>query len=159
MKKNSLTFIVLLFSVLLISACQSSSEQAALNKNNTTEKPVLAENKESASYKIEGMACEFGCAKFIEKKIADLNGIINFKVDFELSEAKVTFDNSKISNDEIVEFVEKLNDGQYKIKRIENASSDANGKMGSSAQVKDLPTVKSFNISFPKLITYFTRRL
>ena len=102
MKKNSLTFIVLLFSVLLFPACQSSPEQATLNEKNASEKSLLAENKESASYKIEGMACEFGCAKFIEKKVADLNGVINFKVDFESSEANITYDNSVISNDEIV---------------------------------------------------------
>ena len=49
----------------------------------TAKTEIAAENLETASFTIEGMTCEVGCAKTIESKLAGTDGVSEAKVDFE----------------------------------------------------------------------------
>lgn len=157
MNKNALTLTVLLFSVPFFYSCKQQPEEVP------SEKLVIAEpnpeNKTTASYKVEGMACAFGCAKLIEKEVAALDGVYSFSVNFEEGTADIVFDKSITTSEEIKKHVSQLNDGQYKITEVSAEQNENNSSTEKSAQIKELPNVKSFNISFPNLITYFMRRL
>lgn len=55
---------------------------------------------------IEGMTCAEGCAKGIELSVLKQKGIKSSKVDYDTKRAKVIFDNSKITKEQIIAIVE-----------------------------------------------------
>ena len=62
------------------------------------------------------MVCPDGCAKMIEKKLADTKGVQEVKVDYEAKTATVNFDLDKLSSDQLVKAVESAGDGKtYKV--------------------------------------------
>ena len=100
----------ILFIVAIISACESSTEQ---NKTASTE--VLIENVIVADYAIEGMVCAMGCAATIEKDVLGMTGIVVSEVDYEAGKAHFEFDESIVSEKEIISKIESIADGQYKV--------------------------------------------
>ena len=57
--------------------------------------------------KIEGMSC-MGCAKSVENALKSLEGVERVEVSLEEGSAKVTYDDEKISIEEISEKIEKI---------------------------------------------------
>lgn len=55
---------------------------------------------------IEGMTCAEGCAKGIELSVLKQKGIKSSKVDYDTKRAKVVFDSTKISKEQIIATVE-----------------------------------------------------
>lgn len=86
---------------------------------------------------INGMTCD-GCAKGIEKNISDLKGITTNSVNYSNSEGDFTFDETRISKDEIINEIEKS--GQYKVTNNENSHYDliiiGGGSAAFSAAIK-----------------------
>lgn len=160
---------------LLLAACGPSTEKTDIetkpnDKNETAQVEVADEDKISENYAISGMVCEFGCAKFIEEEVSSHGGVLDFKVDFKNETAEIIFDKSRTSSSEIMALVGGLNDGQYSMTEI---SSEAEGSsieenpsknsvdstsFGGNAQIS-IPRMENFKFSFPKVITYFMRRL
>lgn len=105
-------------SLLLITSCKqesaaSSGSETALNAKASVVKPTVA------SFQIEGMTCAIGCAKTIEKKLAETPGVQKAKVDFEKKQATVHFDADKLSTNQLKQFVESCADGKtYKVTAI-----------------------------------------
>lgn len=80
---------------------------------------VAAVNPETASFKIEGMTCAMGCAKTIEEKLADMDGVQSAKVDFETKMATVNFDLDKLKSEDLVKAAESCADGKtYKVSEV-----------------------------------------
>ena len=75
---------------------------------------------EKTSFKIDGMSCAVGCAKAIESKLAGLEGVEDAKVDFDTKEATVSFDPAKQSPEKLVQTVEKIADGAYKVSEVKS---------------------------------------
>jgi copper chaperone CopZ len=71
-----------------------------------------------ASISIDGMTCEVGCAAYIQKTLAKTKGIESCEVDFENNLATVKFDNTIINDEEIVDIIESLNEGQYSVEGV-----------------------------------------
>jgi copper chaperone CopZ len=69
----------------------------------------------TASFTVEGMTCEMGCAKTIEKKIAELPGVKKCNIDFEKKTAAMEIDDAKFSEKELLAAVADINGGQYVI--------------------------------------------
>lgn len=109
-----------LASMFFIGCKESSSKPADEATETTTKKEIAAATKpETASFKIEGMTCAMGCAKTIEDKLADMDGVQNAKVDFEAKTATVNFDLDKLKSDDLVKAVETTGDGKtYKVSDI-----------------------------------------
>lgn len=79
---------------------------------------------ETASFSIEGMSCAIGCAKTIEKKLAEMDGVEKAEVDFDKKTAKVEFDANKQTPESLVKTVEAAADGKtYKVSNV-NASGN-----------------------------------
>jgi copper chaperone CopZ len=107
-------------SSLCLSCKDTASKPAAENGTEvtaTTEKTkAVATKPETASFKIEGMTCAMGCAKTIEKKLADMNGVQKATVDFDKKEATVEFDAAVLTPEKLYATVEGAADGNtYKV--------------------------------------------
>jgi mercuric ion binding protein len=116
--KSLLTFGML--STLLFSCKDTASQPATsdVKEAAATERkaPAVAAKPETASFKIEGMTCAMGCAKTIEKEIAEINGVQKATVDFDKKEATVEFDRAVLTPEKIFSTVEATGDGTtYKV--------------------------------------------
>ena len=58
-------------------------------------------------FTIEGMTCAMGCAKTIEKKMANLDGVASAKVDFDNKLAMVVYDKNTVNTKLLEETVKK----------------------------------------------------
>ncbi len=114
--------LVVALSGLLFVSCKQS-ENAGENNTTTAE---VAIKPETASFNIEGMTCEFGCAKTIQKELAGLDGVQDAKVDYETKTATVNFDATKLSAEKVVETVEAAADGKtYKVSNVKSSGDQA----------------------------------
>ncbi|MCI5055796.1 MAG: cation transporter [Flavobacteriales bacterium] len=77
------------------------------------------ETKTVANLTIEGMSCEKMCAGLINQKLAGLEGVKACEIDFENKVASVEYDDVKVNEDEMVNTITSLNDGQYSVTKIE----------------------------------------
>ena len=106
--------------------CKESKAEIVFINNNDIESnntESLIDNK-TATFEIKGMTCEMGCAKTIEKKLSNLEGISFAKVHFEEKTASVNFDSNKIDKDILISVVESIGDMKtYKVENI-NIFSD-----------------------------------
>lgn len=79
-------------------------------------KAIAAENVQTASFEIEGMTCAMGCAKTIEKELADLDGVEKATVDFDKKTATVVFDKTVQNQENLTKVVQATGDGKtYKV--------------------------------------------
>ena len=121
-------FLAALSGVLLTSCKQSDAAPADAAK---TETVASADSNaphatQTASFTIDGMTCEFGCAKTIEKKLTGMDGVENATVDFEKKTATVKFDASRQTSEKIVEAVEGVADGKtYKVSNVKSSGDQA----------------------------------
>ncbi|PAM92045.1 heavy metal transporter [Flavobacterium sp. IR1] len=84
-------------------------------------KPIAAENVQTASFTIEGMTCAMGCAKTIEKELADLEGVEKAAVDFDKKTATVTFDKTVQNPETLTKVVQATGDGEtYKVSNFKS---------------------------------------
>jgi len=81
---------------------------------------------QTASFSIEGMTCSMGCAKTIEKKLSEMDGVENAAVDFEKKTATVEFDANKQTPETLVKTVEAAADGKtYKVSNVKSSGDHA----------------------------------
>jgi copper chaperone CopZ len=76
-----------------------------------------------ADISIDGMSCEMMCGGSIKKALAKLPGIAATEIKFvegdERDHAIVTYDESKVSDAQMIEAIQGLHDGQYKVLAVE----------------------------------------
>ena len=77
------------------------------------------EAKTVASIGIEGMSCQVMCANSIKKAVAALQGVLSCEVIFDDKLATVEYDNSVITEDQLIAKIEGLQDGKYSISRVD----------------------------------------
>lgn len=83
---------------------------AVLSCNSKTAAPKVS------TFKISGMTCAFGCAKTIENKLSKTVGIQKAVVNFETKTARVNYDASVITTENIIKTVQETGDGAtYKV--------------------------------------------
>jgi mercuric ion binding protein len=117
-KLKSILFLVILTS--FIFSCKN-------NETTVEKKTVVAQKNEKtpatkpevATFHIEGMTCEIGCAKTIEEALNELDGVQEAKVDFEKKQATINFDLDKLSTADLVKTAEACADGKtYKVSDV-----------------------------------------
>lgn len=114
--------------ILCLASCKDTANEpteanAAPVEN--TETKIIAENVETATFKIEGMTCAIGCAKVIESKLAGMDGVQNAEVDYENKTATVSFDNAQQTPEAFVETVESIAEGAYTVSEVKNSGDKA----------------------------------
>ena len=114
--------LIVVFSGLLFTSCkQTATEPTAEAKPSTEKSNIAAIQPETASFNIEGMTCAMGCAKTIEKELANLNGVQKATVDFDTKTATVEYDGTIQSTESLVKVVEATGDGTtYKVENIKS---------------------------------------
>ncbi|MDY0090748.1 MAG: heavy metal-associated domain-containing protein [Flavobacteriaceae bacterium] len=120
--KIAKSLLIFAFSVLLFVSCKEKVEETTMaTTENTEEIPVQLA---TASFTVEGMHCEFGCAKGIEKKLAKLEGVQEVSVDFEGQKATISYDANKQTPEVFVQTVENMSD-EYKVSDVKNSADKA----------------------------------
>ncbi len=67
-----------------------------------------------SEFTIDGMTCEVGCARLIQKKINKMDGVKDVKVDFERKLAMVEYDEAVVNHESLEATVNKTAD-TYKV--------------------------------------------
>lgn len=113
---------------LLIIACKNETqpEIKTVDIEVTAKANTLDPNAHYAKveFGIEGMTCEMGCARTIEKKIASMEGVKSAKVDYDKRLAMVEYDDARVTPMSLEATVKKV---------------------GEIYSVKDMKTVESFS--------------
>jgi len=113
----------------MIAAIALTSVVMVSCKNETakTEETVATEQTQdqpaqlaTATFSIEGMHCEVGCAGVIQKKLAKLEGVQEAKVDFEGKTATITYDSNKQTPEVMVQTVQNISN-DYKVSNVTSA--------------------------------------
>ena len=77
-------------------------------------------NLATANFTIEGMTCAVGCAKTIESKLIETEGVQEAVVDFESKIATVSYDKTKLNITSLTATIEKVAGGDaYKVSKAE----------------------------------------
>lgn len=110
--KRFRNILMLLISVSVFGACSNSNTAheedapAASNEN--------VEANATLTVSIEGMTCAVGCAKTIQKAVAEIPGVAFSEVNFDESQGIFSFDNTQVQAEEIIEAISGINEGAYK---------------------------------------------
>ncbi|PKP43523.1 MAG: ATPase P [Bacteroidetes bacterium HGW-Bacteroidetes-12] len=111
------TLLILIMAFVLFS-CNGAKKDANINKSGI-EKQEIAASYKSIEVEIEGMTCEIGCAKTIESKLSKVEGVTYSKVNFVGKIGQFTFDENKISQDDIAKKISGIGGGAlYKATKI-----------------------------------------
>ena len=95
---------------------ETAKPEAATTEAPAVKKPIAAANVQTASFAIEGMTCAVGCAKTIENKLAEQEGVGQAVVDFDTKIATVKFDAEKQSLESLTKTIEGVAGGDsYKV--------------------------------------------
>jgi len=114
MKK--LLFIIISFSLLLLSCSENSNNEA-----NTAKKISVANQK--ITFEVEGMVCKMGCGGSIRKALLETKSVSQVDVDYQEDRTKqivsVFYNKGQINKSAIVKLLETINDKQFKIAVID----------------------------------------
>ena len=96
---------------LMIGCGQSSSSEY--------KEEVLAVADTKAEMTINGMSCQVGCADYINDELEKVSGVVSADVSFENKLASITYDNSLISEYDIVSTINSLKDSVYFVASVD----------------------------------------
>ena len=104
-------------------SCTETKKETTLKKPEAKETTIAAVYK-SLEVEIEGMTCEIGCARTIQSKLSKVDGVTYSKVNFEAKKGQFTYDENKISKEDIINKINGIAGGDlYKVTKtaeIEN---------------------------------------
>jgi len=109
----------------------------------TFDKPVVDPTK-LLTIQIGGMSCEMGCGGAIRKELYATNAVDEITYDFKMgrdfNEATISFDDSKINDEKIIEIIQTINKNQFSVKEasvtsITSTEKDSNKSSANSASV------------------------
>jgi copper chaperone CopZ len=105
-------------------------------------------------FQIEGMDCH-SCAKLIEEKLKEREGVLEAKVNYDSKKAVVVFDEQKIKESEIQKAIEEA--GHYKAKKIsDNEENKGRIKNNSLKMNEKSPNKLSFWFGFLVAFSIFS---
>ena len=80
---------------------------------------VLAVADTKVEMTIDGMSCQVGCAAYIDEELEKVSGVVSANVSFENKLASITYDNSLISEHDIVSAINSLKDSAYSVASVD----------------------------------------
>ena len=118
MKNLFLVLTVALFSIATSCSSEAKTEnkEVAEQENEATAKPVA---NQQMTIEVMGMVCEKGCGGSIRKEMKATNGVTKTSFDFEdereVNVATIDFDDSIISEEEIILALTTMNEHQFTV--------------------------------------------
>lgn len=122
----------------------------------------------TADFGIEGMSCEMMCGGSIKKALAGLGAVsTEIKMDEQGPDhAIVTYDAAKLDDARMVEAIQALYDGQYKVisiavtKRVRGEGSETGGEGASADQERsELRRISAREVVLPSVLAILSRLL
>jgi Cu+-exporting ATPase len=117
MKTFKNIIVVVLLAISFIACKNETTPEVVIIEGDSPELTAVTENEldpnasyAKAEFTIEGMTCAMGCAKTIEKKMANLDGVKSATVDFDTRIAMVEYDEAKVTTTTLEEVVKKAGD-------------------------------------------------
>jgi Cu+-exporting ATPase len=103
--------------ILSLASCKQENKEVTVEE---TKKEAVSEadlaKMQTASFTIDGMTCAMGCAKTIENKLAEQEGVGQAVVDFDTKIATIKFDAEKQSLESLTKTIEGVAGGaSYKV--------------------------------------------
>ena len=105
-------FIIPSLLVLLLTGCGQSN-------SSDYKEEVLAVADTKAEMTIDGMSCQAGCAAYIDEELEKVSGVVSADVSFENKLALINYDNSLISEYDIVSLINSLKDSAYSVASVD----------------------------------------
>lgn len=108
------------FTSIAMVSCKNETvkEESTVATEQTPDQPAQLA---TASFTIEGMHCEVGCASVIQKKLAKLDGVQEAKVDFDGKTATITYDANKQTPEIMAQTVQNISE-DYKVSNVTAAT-------------------------------------
>lgn len=126
---KSLVLLTFLTGIMMSCKDNTQPEVRTVEVEHTTDTPKATLDPNAtyakAEFGIDGMTCEMGCAKTIEKKIAKMDGVKSAKVDFDRQLAMVEYDNNKVTPTSLEDAVESVADS-YNVKDMKTVEEFSN---------------------------------
>jgi len=117
---------VLIF-VLFFVSCQKG-QGSKMTKPPVVEEKAEVQKLQHVQVEIKGMTCEIGCAKLIQSKLYKADGVTFARISFEDSSGVVSFDENRITKDQVSEIIEKTAGGDiYTVVNIETIDAIESG--------------------------------
>ena len=124
--KFTQTIAAIAFTTLMMVGCKNEATTNTDNATATTEAAQQPAQLATASFTVEGMHCEVGCAGHLEKKLAKLDGVQKAEIDFEAKKATIEYDANVLTPEVLVQTVENAADGKtYKVSDVVNTADKA----------------------------------
>jgi len=151
--------------LLLLGAC-TGTDQAAEVKNNSEVNVTFTEvtgpsEKYLANIAIDGMACEMMCGSKIAGELNGLEGVRNTEIDFkgegEVNFAVVEFDANTVSEQEMIQTVQAIANGHYKVNAVEVQHVVAGPKSETEDEEKVSAYEPHLQYRLPNIFSVFTR--
>ena len=96
---------------LLIGCGQSNSSEY--------KEEVLAVADTKAEFTIVCMSCQVGCAAYIDDELEKFSGVVSADVSFENKLASISYDNSLISEYDIISAINSFKDSAYSVASVD----------------------------------------
>jgi mercuric ion binding protein len=115
--------IALLSLLFFVVGCTSEEKPVFIRKESyTVSTPNKVVSNKLVAMEIEGMTCVMGCGASIRKELYTTNAVSSVEFDFKegrkLNTVKIAFDSAKISSDEMVSIISKMNEKQFSLGKI-----------------------------------------
>jgi len=118
--KVHIKFISLALFMLFFVSCDSQKSKKPNEEIDSIEQKAVAEDLHQVKVAIKGMTCEIGCARLIQSKLYKADGISYANISFADSSGVISFDQNRISEDEIKQIIERTAGGDiYSVAYIE----------------------------------------
>ncbi len=110
-----------LLSISILVSCANKEEKVFLRKESHSASNTTKSVKPNSilTMKIDGITCMMGCGASIRKELYATKAVKNVDFDFEegreTNTAKIAFDDSKISQKEMIEIISKMNEKQFTV--------------------------------------------
>jgi copper chaperone CopZ len=147
----------------------SVSDQVTANVERTVKEVVVTEGVPVtvADLSIEGMSCEQMCGGAIRKALAGL-GVEGTEIKMNEAEgpdhAIVTYDPGKVSDAQMIEAIQKLHDGQYKViavaitKQVKGTTATS-GEEKAASDEKGVSAYSGREVVLPSIVALLSRIL
>ena len=136
---NRITYIFLIAVFGLFISCKNEGQPEVktveVEATETSKKLNPNATYAKAEFGIDGMTCEIGCAKTIEKKLAKMDGVKSASVDFDRQLAMVEYDEAVVTPSLLTETVTNVAD-TYKVKDMKTVDEFSKEKKECSEECK-----------------------
>lgn len=149
---------------ILLSACSSEQEKVNTETIEAKTTDVVVNPNQLLAMEIDGMVCQMGCGGAIRKGLKDTKGVASVEFDFEeerkTNVAKIAYDKSIVSSEELITVVSKLNEGQFLVGTVsfEDMTIPSKATNSSTSKSTEQPKVEvsSSYVKLPNLFDLFS---